>query len=384
MKNKLLYIVLIILIIFLFVSKNKAINEQNSLTIRVRILKDIDSFVIKSNGLCQILDFETKTVLKEKTKIKESIVLALNNNIKIGNKILETNNIFFSSSNLIKINSIFYKGKMNIRIEKGKLEVINYLDIEEYLKGVLPKEISFLWPLDVMKAQAIASRSFALSKIYARKNKYYDLENNTYSQVYGGKSCEKNKTTKAVLETKDMVLEYNGKVLPAYFHSCCGGYTQSSLRAWGGIVMCKALNGVKCSYCKWSPHYHWKTKIKKQDIEEQLQNKKIIFGNIEKIKIGEKDVSGRIKFLKIKSENKWSTVKIDSFISSFGGKILKSTNFSLKQKGDFFVFNGYGWGHGVGMCQWGAFALSIKGWSFKKILKKYYPYSKIVNIKKLK
>ena len=101
---------------------------------------------------------------------------------------------------------------------------------------------------------------------------------------------------------------------------------------------------------------------------------------VDNIKEGKRDPSGRLEDVNVKSGNKWLKIKTGSFRSAVGKKELKSSNFRIKKYPLFYLFSGHGWGHGVGMCQWGAFGVSLKGWSADRILNYYYPGTKVVSL----
>jgi len=134
-------------------------------------------------------------------------------------------------------------GKLRIYNEGGKLSFINVVDIEEYVKGVLPKEMPFYWPLEALKAQAVVARTYVLYKMKENKDKTYDVRDPTLSQVYGGKSSQRFKTDLAVWMTKKKVLNFKGELFPAYYHSCCGGQTESG-DYFDSKVGC--LRSIKC------------------------------------------------------------------------------------------------------------------------------------------
>ena len=118
-------------------------------------------------------------------------------------------------------------------------------------------------------------------------------------------------------------------------------------------------------------------------IEERLRSKGYAVKRIDNIKTGKRDSSGRLKYVSVKSGNKWFEIKTGEFQSAVGKKSLKSAKFRIKKYPFFYLFSGHGWGHGVGMCQWGAFGLAMRWRNYKKILAYYYPGTKIVDLEKV-
>ena len=121
-----------------------------------------------------------------------------------------------------------------IKNMSGKLTVINDIDLESYIKGVVPSEMPASWEFEALKAQAIAARSFALANLGKQSRNGYDLKDNTEDQAYGGASAETNITNKAVDETHGLVLTYDMKIISAYYFASAGGMTNTSI--WGGDV----------------------------------------------------------------------------------------------------------------------------------------------------
>ncbi len=283
---------------------------------------------------------------------------------------------------LVYVDNIPYRGDIKLLPVGGRLYVVNMIDIEDYIKGILYNEISNFWPIEAIKAQAIVARTYALYSIKQNKlaNRSYDLDATDRSQVYTGRNAERYRLSKAVDETKGLILECpDGKILPAFYHACCGGMTESANALWNVDLPC--LKPVQCPFCKSSPHFHWAYNISQMDITNKLRTSLGMGFNeyiISIIPLGY-TTSGRIKGLKLTTDmgNEY-TISGKDFRAKLGAKNIRSTNFSVALKNGEFAFDGKGWGHGVGMCQWGAYEMAKKGYDFKEILGYYYPSSKIV------
>jgi stage II sporulation protein D len=130
----------------------------------------------------------------------------------------------------------WYHGKLLIKNMDGKLTVINDIELEDYIKGVVPSEMPPSWEFEALKAQAIAARSFALANLGKQAKHGYDLKDNTEDQAYGGASAETNITNKAVDETNGLVLTYDMKIISAYYTASAGGMTLTSSSVWGGYT----------------------------------------------------------------------------------------------------------------------------------------------------
>jgi stage II sporulation protein D len=374
----------ILFLVFFFSPALMRSAKEPPFTVRVRIEHDDKELDLQAKGKCDIADAITGKVLKRELRLSKVTKISRGGyGIKIGDETFGFDRLRISPSgkSVLNLNGKEYRGEIDIIRGSSGLDAINRVELEDYLKGVLPREVNHLWPASVMKAQAIAARSFAVYQALSRKNKDYDLTADASSQVYGGKSGEKWRTTKAVEATRGKVLEYRGKVFPAYFHSCCGGHTEDISRLWHAEMA--PLKGVRCNWCRWSPYFRWMVRMPTQTILKKLKNDGYDIKRIDNIKAGKRDESGRLEYISVKSGRKWLEIKTDSFRSALGKRKLKSANFRMKKYPFFYLFSGHGWGHGIGMCQWGAFGLSLRGWSPERILRYYYPGTKVVRLRQV-
>lgn len=345
--------------------------KEGPFIVRVRIRHNVDELTFVSSEGCKVQDGGVEEILPAGLKINLNKDTFASGGLKV----------FPLDDGFLSLNGRTYRGEIDIVKKESGFDVINRVELEDYLKGVIPREMNHLWPSSALRAQAIASRSFAVHEALRRKGKEYDLTADSFSQVYGGKTSEKWRTTRAVEATRGKVLEYKGKIFPAYFHSCCGGHTENAARLWNeGLA---PLKGTRCSWCRWSPHFRWMTRISTKEILKKLKGKGYDIKRIDSIKTGKRDASGRVEYVSLKSGNRWLEIKTNDFCSAVGRKSLRSSKFRIKKYPFFYLFSGHGWGHGVGMCQWGAFGLALRWWNYKKILAYYYPGTKIVNLGKV-
>jgi stage II sporulation protein D len=254
--------------------------------------------------------------------------------------------------------------------------VINHIDLEDYIQGILYHEASHYWPYDALKVQAIVCRTFALYQMQENALKDYDVTSDKYSQVYGGRTSERYRTTKAIEETKGEILTYQNKVFPTYYHATCAGYTEDASFLWNTDVA--PLRGVLCLFCKESPHFKWHYVLSLDDIKDKLIKAGYTVKKIRNIEILGRDRSGRIINLKITTDNRDITIMAKDLRNILGPNIIRSTNFNLRIVDRDAVFEGFGWGHGVGLCQWGAYFMAKRGYNYKRILEYYYPQAVIL------
>ena len=272
----------------------------------------------------------------------------------------------------VRLGGRLYKGDILIKAAgTGRIDIIESLSIEDYLCGVLPAEMSPDWPLEALKAQAVASRTYALKQINLANE--YDMTDGSEMQVYKGSAGVNPRILEAVNSTRGEVLKYKRKLITAFFHSCCGGHTASVNSAWGEDVI-KPLYGVPDPFCSNSKHYHWDFFISSKDLLTFVQKHGSTALKITGIKIQQKDNSGRALKLKIYTDSGSETVLTKDIRTTFGGFEFKSTLLThiAAVKGGF-EFQGRGWGHGVGMCQEGARTMAEKRYNYRKILRHYYP-----------
>lgn len=276
-----------------------------------------------------------------------------------------------SSPGYLRINGKGYRGTTEV-IASGKgLLVINELGLEEYLVGLINCEISSQWPMEAVKAQAVIARSYALYQKEARKNLPYHLESTILDQVYNGCDIEDGRAAAAVKATSNEILTYDGKVVQAFFHSRCGGHTEASENVWD--LKLPYLRGVECRYCSGSPLSKWEVSLAQSKVESLLRSAGYQVRGIRAIKSVNRYQSGRIADLEVLSDLGSTFMPAVVFRKLVGYSVIRSTDFEIRTKDDDFVFTGNGYGHGVGLCQWGAKQQAEEGHSYREILSYYYP-----------
>jgi stage II sporulation protein D len=266
-----------------------------------------------------------------------------------------------------------------IKNPSGSLTVVNEIDIEDYLKGVLPKEVVSDWPEDALKAQAVISRTYAVFKNIENKDYPFTLSSDVGSQVYGGKTAENAATSRAVDRTRGQILTFNGKIFPAFFHSSCGGRTTRADYQWK-IESHPSLKGVECNFCRGTRHERWKAEIPAAEMEQLLRKKGHAVSGLQSVTPKDVDISGRPRFFALRHSGGDLTVPANDFRLAIGPDRLKSTRVKVGRVGDKIVFEGSGWGHGVGLCQYGAKNLAVLGYRYADILRYYYPESQLQNL----
>lgn len=357
------------------VPPSKAISQRY---VRVAVINGAKQLTLSIPGQSRILALHTGETLKEAENLKKTLVKATHSGFIFGDEpIMVFGARIEAKGSNIYIDKLALRGSVELlRQQDLTILVINHIEIEEYLKGVLYHESSRYWKrgvsFEALKALAIAARTYALYQDVINIEKDFGLTADVYSQVYGGRLSERRYTDKAVNATSGQVLTYKGRIFPAYHHSCCGGHTEDAARVWD--VDTPPLKGVVCDFCKDSPHYRWQRVVPMNSIGSNLKE-------IEKITINNRDASGRVISVTIEGDEGSSEIEAKNLRKLIGFNVLKSTNFDVYIKDGFAYFKGQGWGHGVGLCQWGAYGMAKEGYIASQILAYYYPGSVIKEVK---
>ena len=276
-----------------------------------------------------------------------------------------------------------FRGSVSIfKAPNDLMYAVNRVDIEDYLYGVLHHEVAHWWPMEALKAQAVAARTYAFYQMQVSKAGEYDVKSSTSSQVYGGSTKEHMRSNDAVDRTVGQVLTYQGKVFPAYFHATCAGMTAGAKELWN-IDLPPISGGVRCDYCRLSPHYYWQARVPLSTIEEKLRQNNRLIGQVLKIEPVTQTPSGRVGSIKITGTLQEAVIAAKDFRVWIGGDLMKSTSFMMAVKEDFVEFSGKGWGHGVGLCQWGALGQALLGNSYRHILGFYYPGAMVSDYRRM-
>jgi stage II sporulation protein D len=348
--------------------------------IKVAVVENKTSVNLKLKGKYEIYRLNTLDLVREGSNLEAS-VKAIEYGVSFNEERIGSYGVrvITQQDASIIIDERKFRGIMDIIRQPDKsLLLVNHIDIEEYLCGVLYHEVSHRWPIEALKAQAIASRTFALYQHEINKDKDYDLTNTTYSQVYGGATSEKYRTNKAVIETYGEVMTYNNKLFPAYFHACCGDHTEDADKLWN--INLPTLKGRACAYCRHSPHFDWSRKVSIWLIRKKLMEKGYKCGKIVSFEPAAYDESGRVTDIIIKTTQGDIKINSNQFRIMVSPTLIKSTKFMVRLEDEFLYFEGQGWGHGVGLCQWGACGMALEGFKAEEIIQFYYPHSKIINI----
>lgn len=336
--------------------------------------------------------------------------------------------IFSSSAGYISIGGKPYRGSVRFIISGNQLKSVNIVDVDDYIRDVLPKEIGTTTPIEALKVQAVVSRSFA----YANWNKFakygYNLDDSSASQAYAGMSVESPMTDRAVAETKGQILYYKGEVANTIFHATSGGETEAIEDVWGGNPS-PYLKALKDPYSLNTRHATWEATLSSADIRRAFPS----VGQPTSLEVSERSSTGRIKSMAVVGTSGREVVTGNQFRMKLGPIKVKSANFGTEVRArvaerpltvitstgirpyakdriisaagiragsadsviranglesasaqtatyndvmpirDSITLKGTGYGHGVGLSQYGAIEMAKAGKDYKAILSFYYP-----------
>jgi stage II sporulation protein D len=398
-----------------------------------------------------------------------AVIKASGGGLSVGNAVLALPVTAVAKSGL-GWEKVRYRGRIVFVRAGSGFTVINEIDLENYIRGVLKMEMGADWPPEALKAQAVLARTYAVRNRGRFGKRGYDFDAGENSQVYRGVNAEDPRTDKAVAQTAGMILTWDGQAADVFYHSDSGGATADVSQVWGGSRPYLQVRKEAVEYT--SPNSTWQTSLSQQQVSSILAKMKQNVGNVQSVAIALLDNAGRAVQLKFTGDRGAATVKAHDFRMAAGSRVIKSTNFQIsrsgaaavtatapaqtapqpdpatprpskpsgddliemtragiftsvelidmlthpekraeykaigyermKERGDVppdpaakpeppaanptpppqtgsgdFVFTGRGWGHGVGLSQWGAKAMAERGVKCEDILSHYFPGTKI-------
>ena len=272
----------------------------------------------------------------------------------------------------VSFNGQLWDGSIRIILNQESLSCINTVPLGDYLFSVLRTESWPGWPLEVNKAFAIVCRSYVIKKMMESQRKPYDVRNTNHHQTYQG-SHNVYSLKRAVDQTKEVFLGYNNEPILAMFDSCCGGVIPAKIV--GLVDFAKApylARDYPCTFCRRCKIYRWSTEVPLSELRKKLMEeigKRVT--PIHTVMITKKDTAGLVKEVTISTTLKHHLLPVKKIYSMFKG--VKSFCFSVYRKGKSYIFRGTGFGHHIGLCQWGTRQMVREGWDYRRILKFYYP-----------
>ncbi len=386
MKKPFIFTHILILIIFSillscsapYIPEEKAAVEPvkpETAQVRVAVAKNISTLHIQGKDLSLINH-------GNKIPLPESIIVTCDgDSVTINGRRypLSLVSVSLVSANAISVNGKLHYGHLVIQYNL----LIAIVPLDEYLKGVLSAEVPKTWPIEALKAQAVVSRTFVYRRIRQNKNLPYDVEDTAMDQKFDyGKSSPG--IDRAVLQTRGRVILYQGEPIEAFFHSCSGGRTERS----GDIFQedLPYLRSVSDPYCADSRKFFWSFSKTGNEIKHALReyiDPGLLGRDLRAVKIYKRTGSGRAReFLLVFDGNESVVVDGNRFRialdpTQFKSLLVDSIRVERQGTDVKFTFQGRGYGHGVGMSQWGAYEMAMRGFSYPSIIAHYYRGTKI-------
>jgi len=369
-------------------------------TIRVLLTpRGLDRAVLSATGGYAIM-LDGKEVITSAGELAPTIVSKANPAWRIGDLTTEGQSLRLEPDQgaFAVLNQRAYRGCLElVAYGNTRLKVVNHLDMESYLAGVLAKELYPSWSLETFEAQAVAARTFAMYHVMTfGKSNSYDVGSNQSFQVYGGAAAETAKSWQAVRNTHGQVLTCGPagqeRVFMAQYSACCGGSVSPASAIRNAEDIEPLRGGQECISCAACPRYRWSpVRISKHHIYQALAGSYDSVAKLQTIstlKVAQADESGRIVWIDIyggKAKSRpvrirGEDLRVAMLKSGLGdARKLYSINCRLKDVGEAIEFrDGKGFGHGVGLCQWGAEGRAATGDSAEQILQFYYPGAKLL------
>lgn len=275
-----------------------------------------------------------------------------------------------SEGGFVWIGDKWYRGRVMVTVDAGELVAVNHVDLEDYLYSVVGSEMPTSWPQAALQSQAVAARSYALYKRSRSANPLFDLGGTTAHQVYKGLAQEHPNTIAAVDATEDQVVTHNGQVIEAIFHSSSGGGTENASDVWSSDV--PYLRRVE-DFDHDSPVFSWEETFTLSEFSSKIGD----IGRVHTIGTPQYTEGGRVASITFAGEKGTETMRGRDVRSALR---LRSTRFDIAIEGNNVTVTGSGFGHGVGMSQWGARRLAEQGWNFEEILQHYYQSTAIAQL----
>ncbi|MBM3886403.1 SpoIID/LytB domain-containing protein [Candidatus Dependentiae bacterium] len=307
-------------------------------------------------------------------------------------KRIKTNELAIASvDGDLKIDNYRYTGTIYMRIDpKTKnIQIVNKVNLDDYIYAVLRYESLSYWPLEMQKIQAVASRTYAVRQIKVTRSNttsipFYDIKNTNSHQVYNG-NHDSTHLREAVNATHNLILTYNGDIALTMFDICCGGIIPGYMKKRDADKP-YLYRKTRCTYCHNKANFEWKCTLSKETLSQKLlessklSSKAKKIGKIIGISLKEKDRAGIVHHVLIHGSKNNISFTNNEFKSALGSK-AKSNAYVVKKLQDTISVHGYGFGHNMGLCQIGARELVARGRNYQEILDFYFPKTRLMRLK---
>ena len=269
------------------------------------------------------------------------------------------------------------QGGLEITVHGSQLLVVNVVELEDYVAGVVSSEVNPTWHQELLRTQAVAARTYALHKKLETGDQPFDVYADALDQVYTGRHRVTDDVLDAVRDTRGQILTYEGQPILAAYSSTAAGLTEDAVNVWSKDL--PYLKGVECPFDQESPWYEWHVAIPFDVVESRLKAEGYPVGWLATLTPYRMTAAGRVKDVRILHSQGELVLTGQEFRRLLGYSTLRSTRFSIERIAGQVVFAGKGAGHGVGLCQWGAKEMAELGYPYQSILRYYYPGTELLS-----
>ncbi len=343
---------------------------EAAIELRVAIKKNLQQITVGSSTPAVIKDGAGK-VLGEIEAMQATTATARGRGVGVNT--WQASQIIIEPENdgYVWIGDRWYRGKTRLLRQGQGVTAVNLVDLESYLYSVVGAEAVASWPIEALKTQAVAARTYAIYKSSTSGNRFYDLDTSTATQVYKGLDSEFTTTHEAVNSTSGQIMTYRGKPILAVFHSSSGGHTENVEDVWSSAL--PYLRGVT-DYDQTAPVFQWSKTFTAAELGRLIGG----VGRVRELIPQRATPHGRIVKLRVIGDRGAKVVPDDLLRQELE---LRSTLFTVTTNEEIFEINGRGYGHGIGLSQWGAYYLASQGTSYDRILSHYYQNAMLTTLK---
>ncbi|MGD1932132.1 MAG: SpoIID/LytB domain-containing protein [Leptolyngbyaceae cyanobacterium] len=340
-----------------------------ALELRVAIREDASQVVVGTSNTGLVRDMQGQQIAQV-PQGRSLTVSPQGTQIKAANAVGTSFWVEPGADGYVFIGDRWYRGRVLVQSSGSGVTAINYVDLEQYLYSVVGGEMPTSWPVEALKSQAVAARSYVLYRRQRARNPHYDVGTTTSWQVYKGLEAEAPSTHAAVEATRNQVLTYNSQVIEAVFHSASGGHTENVEDVWSQAV--PYLRGVQ-DYDAGAPVFQWTQSFSVDELSQLMPDVGRIFSATPQ----STTPRGRVREIRVEGDRGARVMTGGDLRTALS---LRSTLFSITISGDTVQVTGRGYGHGIGMSQWGAHNMATQGYSYQQILGHYYQGAQLATI----
>ena len=359
--------------------------KTTSFMVRVELdskpIKELQTWAIRSFGQLTIKHIYNGSVISTETMPAIVSIKNYRSALHCNNKRSKAQAIeIISSDNHVQFNDRIYQGSLLILLDKAYTHVINKICLEDYVYSSLGTECWPGWPMHVTKALAVAIRTYVIAKVTESRatKKPYHIKNTNIHQTYKGIHPHE-RIRRAVDETAGLILTFKNKPIVAMFDGCCGGIIPARMKDVNFDQAPYLKRNYPCTYCKPYKLFSWRRDYELHELTKLFKQAGITRSPIRTLEIAHKDKAGIVHEVTVRdTHKKHYTISGKKMYSLFDA--IKSFAYDIIHEGSKVSIVGSGYGHHLGLCQWGAYELDKRGWTYQEILKFYYVDTKLVKL----